>query len=236
MDVYDVYISSGAGYLYQKTQDAASLDVTGSTGTEGASWALSFENGHFILKNNGVGARMLMLSTQHGCFKAYGARNDVRYPEILLFKYTGDEGNGDAAPVIPDGAYNIVVKYTDGKYYAMTDTFDDTNWCIAAEEVSVNDGVIGNATVWTITNDGEGNVTLMSPGGVYLIREDGKSNILIGEVAEKWLVAKDETTGVYTLQHTNSDTRYLAYNGTGFKAYAAANDVRVIELLIVPVP
>ena len=118
----------------------------------------------------------------------------------------------------------------------MTDTFDDTNWCIAAEEVSVNDGVIGNATVWTITNDGEGNVTLMSPGGVYLIREDGKSNILIGEVAEKWLVAKDETTGVYTLQHTNSDTRYLAYNGTGFKAYAAANDVRVIELLIVPVP
>ena len=235
-DVYDVYISSGAGYLYQKTQDAASLDVTGSTGTEGASWALSFENGHFILKNNGVGARMLMLSTQHGCFKAYGARNDVRYPEILLFKYTGDEGNGDAAPVIPDGAYNIVVKYTDGKYYAMTDTFDDTNWCIAAEEVSVNDGVIGNATVWTITNDGEGNVTLMSPGGVYLIREDGKSNILIGEVAEKWLVAKDETTGVYTLQHTNSDTRYLAYNGTGFKAYAAANDVRVIELLIVPVP
>ena len=138
--------------------------------------------------------------------------------------------------LIEDGKYNIIVKYTDGKYYAMTDTFDDVNWCIAVEEVSVNDGVVtGSATVWTITNDGEGTVTLMSSEGTYLIREDGKSNILIGEVAEKWLVAKDETTGTYTLQHTNSDARYLAYNGTGFKAYAAANDARVIELLIIPV-
>ena len=137
--------------------------------------------------------------------------------------------------LIEDGKYNIIVKYTDGKYYAMTDAFDDTNWCIAAEEVSVNDGVVtGSATVWTITNDGEGTVTLMSSEGTYLIREDGKSNILIGEVAEKWLVAKDETTGTYTLQHTNSDARYLTYNGTGFKAYAAANDARVIELLIIP--
>ena len=139
--------------------------------------------------------------------------------------------------LIEDGKYNIIVKYTDGKYYAMTDTFDDVNWCIAAEEVAVNDGVVtGSATVWTITNDGESAVTLMSSKGTYLIREDGKSNILIGEIAEKWLVAKNETTGAYTLQHTNSDVRYLAYNVKvkGFKAYAVPTDY-VIELLIVPV-
>ena len=155
------------------------------------------------------------------------AHLEARCPNFL--------GNASATPIIADGKYHIVAKYTDGKYYAMTSTFDITNGCMTVTEVSVNDGVVtGEATAWTITNDGEGNVTLMSPEGVYLTRQDGKSNILVGETAEKWLVAKDETTGAYTLQHTNSDVRYLACTGTGFKAYAEARQDRVIELLIVP--
>lgn len=94
--------------------------------------------------------------------------------------------------------------------------------------------VTGDATAWIVTNDGTGNVTLMSPEGVYLIREEGKSNIKVGETAEKWLVAKDEVNGTYTLRNTNTDSRYLSYNGTGFKAYAEAREDRVIELLILP--
>ena len=144
-------------------------------------------------------------------------------------------GNASATPIIADGKYHIVAKYTDGKYYAMTSTFDITNGCMTVTEVSVNDGVVtGEATAWTITNDGEGNVTLMSPEGVYLIREEGKANIKVGETAEKWLVAKNEANGTYTLQNTNTDVRCLSYNGTGFKAYASATDKRVIELLIIP--
>ena len=144
-------------------------------------------------------------------------------------------GNASATPIIADGKYHIVAKYTDGKYYAMTSTFDITNGCMTVTEVSVNDGVVtGEATAWTITNDGEGNVTLMSPAGVYLIREEGKANIKVGETAEKWLVAKNEANGTYTLQNTNTDVRCLSYNGTGFKAYASATDKRVIELLIIP--
>ena len=73
-----------------------------------------------------------------------------------------------------------------------------------------------------------GKISLKSPIGAALM---GKK---VGETAEKWLIAKDEATGTYTLQNTNTDSRYLSYNGTGFKAYAAANDARVIELLIVP--
>ena len=167
-------------------------------------------------------------------FKAYPSATDKRVIELLIIPANEDAPQPEY--LLPDGKYNIIVEYTDGKYYAMTSTFDDANWCMAATEVSVNDGVVtGNATAWTITNDGTGNVTLMSPEGKYLIRKEGESNILLGETAEKWLVAKDETTGFYTLQRTNSDTRYLAYNGTGFKAYPSATDKRVIELLIVPV-
>ena len=155
------------------------------------------------------------------------AHLEARCPNFL--------GNASATPIIADGKYHIVAKYTDGKYYAMTSTFDDANWCMAATKVSVNDGVVtGEATAWTITNDGEGNVTLMSPEGVYLIREEGKANIKVGETAEKWLVAKNEANGTYTLQNTNTDVRCLSYNGTGFKAYASATDKRVIELLIIP--
>ena len=155
------------------------------------------------------------------------AHLEARCPNFL--------GNASATPIIADGKYHIVAKYNDGKYYAMTSTFDDANWCMAATKVSVNDGVVtGEATAWTITNDGEGNVTLMSPEGVYLIREEGKANIKVGETAEKWLVAKNEANGTYTLQNTNTDVRCLSYNGTGFKAYASATDKRVIELLIIP--
>ena len=155
------------------------------------------------------------------------AHLEARCPNFL--------GNASATPIIADGKYHIVAKYTDDKYYAMTGTFDITNGCMAVTEVAVSDGVvIGDATAWTITNDGEGNVTLMSPEGVYLIREEGKANIKVGETAEKWLIAKDEATGTYTLQNTNTDNRYLSYNGTGFKAYTSATDKRVIELLIIP--
>ena len=143
--------------------------------------------------------------------------------------------NENVPDLLADGKYYVIVKYTDDKYYAMTGTFDITNGCMTVTEVSVSDGVVtGEATAWTITNDGEGNVTLMSPEGVYLIREEGKANIKVGETAEKWLAAKDETSGTYTLQNTNTDSRYLSYNGTGFKAYAAAREDRVIELVLIP--
>ena len=159
------------------------------------------------------------------------AHLEARCPNFL--------GNASATPIIADGKYHIVAKYTDGNYYAMTDNNADSAY-LKAEMITLNDGVvIGDATAWTITNDGEGNVTLMSPKGDYIMRQSGKSNIFIGDTPEKWLVAKDETNGTYTLQNTNTDSRYLAYtvdvNYEGFKAYAAANEVRVIELLIIPV-
>ena len=143
-------------------------------------------------------------------------------------------GNESTTPIVADGKYYIVA-YTGEKYYAMTDNYAG-NAYLEAEMITLNDGVVtGNATAWTLTNDGKGNVTLMSPKGDYLMRVNNSANILVGATAEKWLVAKAETTGAYTLQHTNSDTRYLAYNFEvkGFKAYKVPTD-HVIELLIVP--
>jgi hypothetical protein len=48
------------------------------------------------------------------------------------------------------------------------------------------------------------------------------------------IVHKDQATGLYTLRNTSEDTRFLSYNGTGFKAYAAASDSRFIQFMLVP--
>ena len=218
--------------VYLTRQDGKSNISVGETAEK---WLVAKDEttGFYTLQHTNSDTRYLAYNVDYEGFKAYKVPTD-HVIELLIIPANEDAPQPEY--LLPDGQYNIIVKYTDGKYYAMTDTFDDVNWCIAVEEVSVNDGVVtGSATVWTITNDGESTVTLMSSEGTYLIREDGKSNILIGEAAEKWLVTKNETNGTYTLQNKNTDSRYLAYNGTGFKAYEVANDVRVIELLIVPV-
>ena len=220
--------------VYLMRQDKSSNISVGETAEK---WLVAKDEttGFYTLQHTNSDTRYLAYNVDYKGFKAYASATDKRVIELLIIPANEDAPQPEY--LLPDGKYNVVVEYTDDKYYAMTGTYDNTNGCMTATEVTVSDGIVtGDATAWTITNDGEGNVTLMSPEGTYLIREDGKSNISVGATAEKWLVAKNETTGAYTLQHTNSDVRYLAYNVKvkGFKAYAVPTDY-VIELLIVPV-
>ena len=232
---YDVYISNADGYLYQKAQDTASLDVTNSTGTDGASWCLRSDGaGHFTLTNSGTGARMLMLSTQHSSFKAYSAGSDSRYPELLLFKYTGSSSSAKA--VLADGKYNVIVK-VGSKYYAMTDVYNEELCCLNAVEVTLTNGVFTgeDMTAWTVTNAGAGDShTFVSPDGQYLTRNAWSANMKLSDSAVTWTVTKSGSN--YTIFNSVEDDalRYLAYNGTGFKAYEAAREDRIIEMMIVP--
>ena len=219
---------------YLMRQDGSSNILVGETAEK---WLVAKDEttGAYTLQHTNSDVRYLAYTVNVNVkgFKAYAEARQDRVIELLIVP--ANEEAPQPEYLLPDGKYNVVVKYTDEKYYAMTGTFDETNGCMAVTKVSVSDGVVtDSATAWTITNDGEGDVTLMSPEGVYLMRENKSSNILVGATAEKWLVAKNETTGTYTLQNTNTDKRYLSYNGTGFKAYVEANAVRVIELLIIP--
>ena len=138
--------------------------------------------GTYTLQNTNTDSRYLAYNGTG--FKAYAAAREDRIIELLLVPVGGtvpDDSTGDNSgdeggdtpvtpepvePVIVDGNYNVVIKYGD-VYYAMTSTFDETNGCLAAVEVTLTDGTVtsGNPTDWIITNGDNGNVTLMAPDG-----------------------------------------------------------------------
>lgn len=69
-------------------------------------------------------------------------------------------------------------------------------------------------------------------GIVYMKGNDDCFMILV--TGTKWTVGV-ANDGYFIFRNTNADMRYLACNGTGFKAYPAATDVRIIKLLLIPV-
>ena len=83
--------------------------------------------------------------------------------------------------------------------------------------------------------DDQGNVILTTPDGKYLSRTKGSSNVGITTTQTVWNLSQDEE-GYYTLKNTNGDSRYLSYQGTGFKAYAAASDSRFIQFKLILSP
>ena len=136
----------------------------------------------------------------------------------------------------PSGKYNIVAQGADGKYYAMTNTVN--GGVAAAQEVTVENGQLTTEGVdyWNVNMVyGNSMAVVTTADGQKLMRADGSPNLVLGNTSHKWLVTLDAETGLYTLVNTNSDSRYLSYNGSGFKAYAAATDVRIVNLLLIPV-
>ena len=158
-------------------------------------------------------------------FKAYDAASNSRFIQFMLIPVNH----------APSGKYNIVAQGADGKYYAMTNTVN--GGVAAAQEVTVENGQLTTEGVdyWNVNMVyGNSMAVVTTADGHKLMRADGDSNLVLGNTSHKWLVTLDAETGLYTLVNVNSDSRYLSYNGTGFKAYAAATDVRIINLLLIP--
>lgn len=159
-------------------------------------------------------------------FKAYAAASDSRFIQFMLIPVNH----------APSGKYNIVAQGSDGKYYAMTNTVN--GGVAAAQEVTAENGQLTTEGVdyWNVNMVyGNSMAVVTTADGQKLMRADGSPNLVLGNTSHKWYVTLDAETGLYTLVNTNSDSRYLSYNGTGFKAYAAATDVRIIKLLLIPV-
>ena len=159
-------------------------------------------------------------------FKAYAAASDSRFIQFMLVP----------AAQLESGKYAVVAQTADG-YYAMQNTSAAAG-VIDALPVTLEDGQIVTEGVdyWNINVfNAQGLAYLTTADGQKLMRADGGANLVLGNTTHKWVIAYDAEGGYYTLINTNTDSRFLSFNGTGFKAYAAATDARIIKLLLIPI-
>ena len=111
-------------------------------------------------------------------------------------------------------------------------TVDASNATDTAIKVSTTEE--NNIGLWNVqVQDDQGSVVLTTPEGTYLSRTKSSSNVGITTTKTTWKLAQDES-GYYTIQNTNGDSRYLSYQGSGFKAYAAASSSRFIQFKLIP--
>lgn len=243
--------TSDVGYVYLAQQEAGKTNLTLTGNIENAIvfavTAGETEDTSRLSFVDGTDTRYLMYRDNLKQFGVYGSKYLVKsdYPDCvpdLMFCLPGDASNdsGDTDSTEPESAEYYVVAKADDKHYAVSNTMYD-GVTFNKTEVTIVDGVVTTANVdaWMITEvDENGTVTLATAEGKYLIRQDGTSNLGLSDTAENWVLTRDETTGYYTIQNSDSsDTRYLSTNANGFKAYAAAdaNQNRYIEFLLIPV-
>ena len=212
-----VIFANEEGLYLNGTSGSANMYIK-STATE---WTVAVDAEGFYTLH--MGRYLAYMGTG---FKAYKEATAERFIQFMLIPVNH----------VPSGKYNIVAQGSDGKYYAMTNTVN--GGVAAAQEVTVENGQLTTEGVdyWNVNMVyGNSMAVVTTADGQKLMRADGGANLVLGNTSHKWYVTLDAETGLYTLVNTNSDSRYLAYMGTGFKAYTAATDVRIINLLLIPV-
>ena len=235
--------SEGATRYPVRANGGSNMEV-GKTAT---AWTITKSGEYYTLKNTNTDTRYLAcygttesdVFTPSG-FKSYAKGTDVRFIQFKLTPVAQQEPEQPEEPaepghIIQDGNYMIVAVAGD-KYYAMGTT--SKSGVVAATEVTVEDGTVttANAPYWYIdVQDADGTAVLRNADSKYVMRTENKSNLTVGSEETKWIIAKDETTGNYTLTNVNGDTRYLAYNGSGFKAYTNPSATQYYQFLLIPV-
>ena len=224
---------TGAAYLtapngeYPVRANGSSNMAIGYTKTV---WTIAKSGDYYTFKNTNSDDRFLAYNGTG--FKAYAEASDTRFIQFMLIPVAETE---EPLRIVENGNYMIIAVAGD-KYYVM-DT-SGSNGVVTAKEVTVENGSVTASDVpyWHIeVLDEDGTAILTNADGNYVIRTKNSSNLTIGGTETAWIIAKEEDTGYYTFTNVNGDTRYLAYNGSGFKAYAAANDSRFIQFMLIPV-
>ena len=224
-----VSVACGNSYIYQK--ESGSSNTTLRNGVSSlTNWRLVYDKTAqcYRLQTTSGDGRYLMYSTSNNGFKVYADESSTQFGELMLVPV-------DPASVAKTDRYVLIVKAGD-KYFAVSSSMLDSV-TLGAVEVNYANGVFSgtNVDIWNMTQYGStGNITLAATSGKYLTRAEGSSNLKLTDTAVNWTLVKDETTGMYTIRNSNGDTRYLSYNGTGFKAYTKASESRFIEFIVVP--
>ena len=134
---------------------------------------------------------------------------------------------------VTTGEYMVVVKYTDDKYYAVSNTH--SGGVVSAKVVTVEDGKIkvNDSCGWTINVGDAGTDSLpvtLTKGEKFLAIYSG-ANMSIRDTSYNWTITYVD--GAFRLK---GGSRFLAYQGSGFKAYAEGNATRVIDVLLFKIP
>ena len=224
MDVQDdqgnVILTAPDGKYLSRTKSSSNVGIT----TTQTVWNLAQDDdGYYTFKNTNGDSRYL--SYQGTGFKAYAAASSSRFIQFKLIP--------DTQPLTDNGSYALVA-VANGSYYVMGNSI--SGGVGEATQVTVRDGFLvdNNVPSWKLTHTEDGTVTLTAPNGQYLGRTESSSNIGLKESKTEWKL-EEGTDGYYTLINENGDSRYLSYQGTGFKAYTAASSTRFIKFMLIPV-
>lgn len=231
---YLTTLNSDGEVVYPVRADGGSNMAVGKTETI---WTIATSGDYYTFSNKNSDNRYLACTGSKNAdsgiftptgFKAYTSASEVRFTQFKLTPVVEE-------PILESGKYHIVAKVGDS-YFAMIDEMHDSV-TVKAQAVTLDaDNKLTAPCVdaWTITVlDADGNATVTNEAGQYLVRAASGANMGIGTTQTIWKLAKDDN-GYYTLTNAGDDTRSLAYNGTGFKAYSNFSS-KYPQLLLIPV-
>ena len=220
-DAGTVTLTTPEGKYLSRTKSSSNVGI----GNTKANWSIAKDaEGYYTLTNTNGDSRYL--SYNGTGFKSYAAANSSRFIQFKMIPH--------AEAATHDGKYLLVAVAGD-QYYVMGNSI--SGGVGAATQVTVANGTVAenDAPYWNLTHaEDAGMVTLTTPDGKYLGRTASSSNVGLKENATQWKLEQG-VDGYYTLLNENGDSRYLSYQGTGFKAYAAASATRFIKFMLIPV-
>ena len=220
-DAGTVTLTTPEGKYLSRSKSSSNVSVSNTK----TNWSIAKDaEGYYTLTNTNGDSRYL--SYNGTGFKSYAAASSSRFIQFKMIPH--------AEAATHDGKYLLVAVAGD-QYYVVGNSI--SGGVGAATQVTVANGTVveNDAPYWNLTHaEDAGMVTLTTPDGKYLGRTASSSNVGLKENATQWKLEQG-VDGYYTLLNENGDSRYLSYNGSGFKAYAAASATRFIKFMLIPV-